>query len=588
MSRTRRTIRAVTKCLQMLCDQWNRRATPRTLWLSSSLSDEVPMRLIRSALPLALLVAACTDAPTPVGVDVHPRAPTGLSASARGAPQSVSIALNFNGTPISAGRTIWFNAVVTVPKGLPANGATMSVTNGSIQFTAGATNYTIPVPPNTITFSSSATEATTTFDGTSWQTTVPTSYSGNVFLGGVAYTVPTALPGGINPVTWSTEFTSSTAGLSVQWQWAAAVYTQFASDNNSIGVKPIDGDKLNAYANSDHGGTPENEKAFVTGGAGGGGGSNWTGGYSGTGSAQVFQQVASLYVANYLNNSITIYALGANGNVAPTATIAGSNTGLGQPDGLAFDASGRLYVSNAYPYSVTIYAPGASGNVAPVATIGGSNTGLITPDGIAFDASGQLYVTNPQGFGVSGGYITIYAAGASGNVAPTATIAGSNTGLSYPNNPSDVAFNSSGQLYVTNPSSSMVTIYAAGASGNVAPTATIAGSNTGLDYPWGLAFDASGQLYVANATYSPSGSVTIYAAGASGNVAPTATIAGSNTGLSFAIALALDASGRVYVANYDNSSVTIYAAGASGNVAPVATIAGSNTGLNGPQGLAIH
>jgi hypothetical protein len=47
-------------------------------------------------------------------------------------------------------------------------------------------------------------------------------------------------------------------------------------------VKPIDGDKQNPCANSDHAGTPERFLEFVIGGAMGGGGSNFTGSYSGT------------------------------------------------------------------------------------------------------------------------------------------------------------------------------------------------------------------------------------------------------------------------------------------------------------------
>ncbi|HEY9152283.1 MAG TPA: hypothetical protein VIN60_05305, partial [Anaerolineales bacterium] len=147
--------------------------------------------------------------------------------------------------------------------------------------------YYLPVPDTLITISPTATQAATTFNTqmNRWETTVPTSYTGNIFLGGLAFQVPAGgLPGGINPVTWSGQFTSDTAGVSLNWQWAAAVYTQFNADLNQVGVKPIDGDKLNSYTNSDHAGTPENYKSYVTGGARGGGGSNWTGGYSGTAS----------------------------------------------------------------------------------------------------------------------------------------------------------------------------------------------------------------------------------------------------------------------------------------------------------------
>jgi len=61
-------------------------------------------------------------------------------------------------------------------------------------------------------------------------------------------------------------------------------YTSFDTDYNALGVKPVDDNKASQYQNSDHAGTPENFKMFVIGGATGGGGSNYTGSYSATGS----------------------------------------------------------------------------------------------------------------------------------------------------------------------------------------------------------------------------------------------------------------------------------------------------------------
>jgi hypothetical protein len=61
------------------------------------------------------------------------------------------------------------------------------------------------------------------------------------------------------------------------------VYTNFSSNYNALGVKPTDDNDASIYHNSDHAGTPENFKPFVIGGARGGGGSNYTGSYSGTG-----------------------------------------------------------------------------------------------------------------------------------------------------------------------------------------------------------------------------------------------------------------------------------------------------------------
>ncbi len=75
------------------------------------------------------------------------------------------------------------------------------------------------------------------------------------------------------------------SGVTFSWQWAAAVYTRFDTDPDALGVKPVDDNKASVYHNSDHAGTPENFRSFVVGGARGGGGSNFTGSYSGTKSA---------------------------------------------------------------------------------------------------------------------------------------------------------------------------------------------------------------------------------------------------------------------------------------------------------------
>ena len=116
-----------------------------------------------------------------------------------------------------------------------------------------------------------------------WVTRVPSSgLAGNTFFSALSYLVPTNLPGGIKNVTWSGTISSDTPGVSVQWKWAAAVYTTFSSDYNAVGVKPVDDTKASIYKNSDHAGTPENFKSFVIGGATGGGGSNYTGSLSGT------------------------------------------------------------------------------------------------------------------------------------------------------------------------------------------------------------------------------------------------------------------------------------------------------------------
>jgi N-acetylneuraminic acid mutarotase len=196
-----------------------------------------------------------------------------------------AITSNFNGTPIGARNIIWFNGVLKV-QGLGTSPVTVFLTNSTIQFTANGTPYNLSVPNTTITFSPTATAATTAFDtgANTWNTTVPSSgLAGNQFLDAVEFLVPSGgLPGGIDNVTWQGTISSTAHGITVDWKWGAAVYTSFSTDYNALGVKPVDDNKASQYQNSDHAGSPENFKNFVIGGATGGGGSNWTGGYSGT------------------------------------------------------------------------------------------------------------------------------------------------------------------------------------------------------------------------------------------------------------------------------------------------------------------
>src|SRR5205823_6521781 len=200
------------------------------------------------------------------------------------APAPTSISSNFNGTPIRENNFIWFSSVLKA-QGLGSNPVTVRFDAQTIQFSAAGNPFVLNVPNASITFSPTATLATTTFNtvANEWETVVPSSgLSGNDFVSGLAFEVPFDFPGGINPVIWSGTFSSDTPGVSINWQWAAAVYTMFSTDYNLLGVKPVDDNMGSVYLNSDHAGTPENFKTFVTGGARGGGGSNFTGSLSAT------------------------------------------------------------------------------------------------------------------------------------------------------------------------------------------------------------------------------------------------------------------------------------------------------------------
>jgi hypothetical protein len=112
--------------------------------------------------------------------------------------------------------------------------------------------------------------------GNQWQTSVPAQFSGNGFLSGLAVVTPYAIPGGAT-VTWTAALTSDTPNLSVNWQFSAAVYSQFGT-NGAIQAKACDDSRFSG--SSDPAGTPEAYKQYCIGGGGGGGGFNYTGGRS--------------------------------------------------------------------------------------------------------------------------------------------------------------------------------------------------------------------------------------------------------------------------------------------------------------------
>lgn len=205
-----------------------------------------------------------------------------------------SITANFNGTAMLSGDALWFSSVAKV-SGIGPTAVTIFVRQANISFVANGATFQITVPDANLTFDPNATIATTTFNTTLnlWQTVVPASgLAGNVFLDGAELMLPNGLPGGIKNVIWSAAFSSDTPGISLNWQWAAATYTSLGATGggctnngpnlNELEVKPVDDNKASEFKNSDHAGTPEGYKSFVTGGATGGGGSNFTGSYSGT------------------------------------------------------------------------------------------------------------------------------------------------------------------------------------------------------------------------------------------------------------------------------------------------------------------
>lgn len=259
----------------------------------------------------------------------------------------------------------------------------------------------------------------------------------------------------------------------------------------------------------------------------------------------------------------------STGSPEPLKILSGDSTGLMAPYGMEVDAEDRMVVVNYAANSITVYAAGwESGDTAPVKTLSGGATGLSSPHSVAFDAAGRMYVANS-----GANSITVYAAGwASGNTAPVKTLSGGATGVNFP---LGVALDAAGRMYVANNAGRSVTVYAADwAGGNTAPERTIAGATTGLNAgaPKDIAIDAAGLVYVGGG----SGGLRVFAAGAGGDVAPIKAIT-----TSAADGVTLDASGRVYTTDYDDSSVAIrvYAADWTSGATPIKTLGSGASGL---------
>jgi SdrD B-like domain len=318
-------------------------------------------------------------------------------------PAGFSITGNFNGTAIPANDTLWFSSVAKV-QGLTSAPATIELSNQSISFVAGGISYQFSVPNATLTLSPSATTAVASFsDATnSWTTTVPTIFSGNVFLSALAVPLPNGLPGGIHNVTWQLTATSDTPGLNVNWQWAAAAYSSFSTDMAAVNVKAVDDNHFAPFANSDHAGTPENFEAFVVGGATGGGGSNFTGSLSATASftaplgASISGSVINDANGIGLNGiQVTLSGLTSSGQMVTLTTFT--------------DQNGLFHFSNlsAGVYSISEQLPSNLNNdLNTVGTAGGVSspnqfTGISLNSGI--NANGYTFSDLFSGSGGGGG-----------------------------------------------------------------------------------------------------------------------------------------------------------------------------------------
>lgn len=240
---------------------------------------------------------------------------------------------------------------------------------------------------------------------------------------------------------------------------------------------------------------------------------------------------------------------------------AGTKATLTLPSGVALDASGGVYIAD--QWNLRLRKVDSSGNINTVAGNGGfsysgdggpaTRAQLNTPQGVTVDGSGNLYITDSRNAAVR-------------KVSTDHTIS-SLPGTSLVN-PSGIVADSSGNVYVADYLDNR--IKRIGIDGSVS---TIAGNGTPgfagdggpatsaqLNAPAGLAIDKTNSLYIADFANNRIRKIT-----PDGNIN---TIAGSGTqnysgdngaaalaGLNGPLAVAVDASGNVYIADTNNHAI---------------------------------
>ena len=218
------------------------------------------------------------------------------------------------------------------------------------------------------------------------------------------------------------------------------------------------------------------------------------------------------------NTSLYLYGstvLRSSGAPTPADTIGGLN----KPTGMAFDPSGNLWIANENSDTLDMYTPAeleAGGDPTPARKLIASQLTLAV--GLRFDPKGNMWATS--GKAMYGFKPTQLSAGG----AQTAAIEIISSAML---SPIDILFDSTGNAWVSDYANQELLHFTAtqlSATGSPTPGLIISATAGSLQGPAGMTSDASGNVWVAN--YN-GGTIVEYAASkltATGSPAPTHTV----------------------------------------------------------------
>jgi sugar lactone lactonase YvrE len=281
----------------------------------------------------------------------------------------------------------------------------------------------------------------------------------------------------------------------------------------------------------------------------------------------------NLYVADYENNVIRkIDSMGVVTTFAGNGTQ-GSGNGLAlsasfySPYGIAVDGIGNVYVSEIGNEDIRIISP--SGVVSTLAggQPGNSNgTGAAAsfnnPTGVAVDAAGNVYVADNLNSMIRkitpGGVVSTLAGGHGLPGATNGPVAGATF-----NNPSSVAVDASGNVYVADAANNLIRQISATGTVITFAGSGLTGSSDGnvgasFNYPTGVAVDVAGNVYVADKGNNKIRLISNYqqVSTLAGNGNPgSANGIGSGATFNQPFGLAVNAHGVIFVADMGNNLI---------------------------------